>query len=87
MISGKQYLVEISRDKKRMIILVWPIVRSRTFVHEFLPLNIASRLITEQNGNYGAFIKRFEVHKTNLLIGGYHPVLPGTYQLYKPVNF
>lgn len=72
-ISGKVYLIEISRDKKKVFILMFENFEQPTkFIAEALSEKVASKLMNDNDNLFENLITTFTVKFEKLRIAGYH---------------
>ena len=72
-ISGKVYLIEISRDKKHVFFLLFEnYEQPHSFIAEMLLEKIAMKLLQDNQNSFERFIGQFSVKFGKLQIAGYH---------------
>jgi hypothetical protein len=72
-ISSLVYLVEVSRDIKKVFILLFPNFEQPTsFIGEVLQEKVALKLVSDNNNSFECFIGKFQVKYGKLQISGYH---------------
>lgn len=72
-ISGRIYLVEISRNKSRVFILLWENFEQPTqYIIESLLEKIALKLMQDCQNSFETLIRTFSVKYGKLQIAGYH---------------
>ncbi len=71
--SSKIYLVEISRDQKKVFILLFPdFDKPEEYISEVLTEKIAGKLMKENKNLFEKLIQKFFVKFNKLQIQGYH---------------
>lgn len=74
-ISGKIYLVEISRNQIKVFIILFPNFEAPDiFVHEIMYEKKAQKLMVESNNMFENLIQKFKIVFGKLQIEGYHGV-------------
>jgi len=72
-INSKIYLIEISRSKNKLSILLFPdFSYPKEYIGEVLPIKIAVSLLKENLNLFENLIHKFSVKFNKLLIEGYH---------------
>ena len=72
-ISNKIYLVEISRNPKKVFILLFPdFDKPEENISEALPEKIAGKLMKENNNSFEKLVQKCSVKFNKLQIEGYH---------------
>lgn len=67
------FLVEISKNKKKLFILLTdPTDKSRKIIHESLSIKIGEKLLVDLDGSFEDFIKTFEIRFGKLWIQKFH---------------
>lgn len=76
-IDSQVYLIEISRNKKKVFILLFPnFERPDQYIQEILTDKQATKLLNESNNIYESFIRTFFIKFNKLQIRGFHGKAP-----------
>ena len=72
-VSGKVYLVEISRNALKVFLILYPnFEMPDIFLHEVISEKKAQKLMIESGNMFEELVKRFHVKYNKLQIDGYH---------------
>ena len=72
-ISGKVYLVEISRNKTKIFILLFENFENPSrYIADVIREKLALKLMQENGNSFENFIEQFQVKFGRLQISGYH---------------
>jgi hypothetical protein len=72
-VSGKVYLVEISRNTRKIFILLFPNFETpENYLHEVLAEKVASKLMSDNENLFETLVEQFYVKFNRLQITGYH---------------
>ena len=72
-VSNVVYLVEISRDKKHIFILLFPNFEKPTvFIGESIKEKVAYKLMADNQNQFEFLVQQFSVKFNKLQIAGYH---------------